>query len=522
MTSRIITMLLGTLLMNACGSDAEPKEHTDTTPKSGCGNARIDTGEICDRTALASQSCQTLVNTTGTLKCLADCSAYDVSACEAPTSCGNGALDVGEVCDGLLVGTATCEALGFVGGTLTCAANCLSRDTSGCTPATCTPNCTERTCGPDPVCGISCGSCATGTCNTLGECISDCTPDCSGRSCGADPLCGLSCGSCDAGVCNAAGACVAECTPDCGGRVCGPDPECATSCGSCNTGSCDAAGQCSVVTTAGIDVRIKWSTNNTDLDLHMRKESGDYCTAADCYYGEKVPDWDQSGGASAGDPQLVIDDVTGFGPELLLYQTPANGDYHVAVHYYSDNSTDPLTTASVSIKLNGVAAYSQSRALNHGELWNVARITWSDGSGTVAAVNTITSNWRCTDSGSLDCVFDSDCPDAAWPDTQYCDTSLFFGTCKNGCRQSSNCPTSQLCTFDHTCLPEAEVAQWRDSCNNDSHCELGLSCEGQVSTTCIERCSGAPKSCAGGACCPLSQALQCIAYDDASGVCTNE
>ena len=46
--------------------------------------------------------------------------------------CGNGVLDDGEVCDGD-VGDATCAGLeGFSGGTLACAEDCLSYDTTGC------------------------------------------------------------------------------------------------------------------------------------------------------------------------------------------------------------------------------------------------------------------------------------------------------------------------------------------------------------------------------------------------------
>ncbi|MEK7784420.1 MAG: PQQ-binding-like beta-propeller repeat protein, partial [Chloroflexota bacterium] len=34
----------------------------------------------------------------------------------------------------------------------------------------CAPNCGARECGPDPVCGTSCGSCASGTCSSDGQC----------------------------------------------------------------------------------------------------------------------------------------------------------------------------------------------------------------------------------------------------------------------------------------------------------------------------------------------------------------
>ncbi len=47
--------------------------------------------------------------------------------------CGNGVIEPPEVCDGANLGGETCESQGFPnGGTLACAANCLSFDTSGC------------------------------------------------------------------------------------------------------------------------------------------------------------------------------------------------------------------------------------------------------------------------------------------------------------------------------------------------------------------------------------------------------
>ena len=107
----------------------------------------------------------------------------------------------------------------------------------------CTPSCGLRECGPDPICGESCGACtAPETCNALGFC--SCIEDCAGRECGPDPLCGTSCGTCEPGsTCTAAGLCT--CLPDCTGRECGPDPVCGESCGSCPQGEyCHEQGLC--------------------------------------------------------------------------------------------------------------------------------------------------------------------------------------------------------------------------------------------------------------------------------------
>lgn len=50
-----------------------------------------------------------------------------------PESCGNGALDPGETCDGPDLGGKACVDAGpYIGGTLACAADCKSLDASGC------------------------------------------------------------------------------------------------------------------------------------------------------------------------------------------------------------------------------------------------------------------------------------------------------------------------------------------------------------------------------------------------------
>jgi len=141
---------------------------------------------------------------------------------------------------------------------------------------TCTPECGNRVCGTDPVCGQSCGSCQAGeTCNASGVCEGGCSPDCGARECGLDPVCNTqSCGTCGAGeTCNASGVCEGGCSPDCGARECGLDPVCNTqSCGTCGAGeTCDAAGVCQpdqqaslTLTHAGVDYDSGSSYNVPD------------------------------------------------------------------------------------------------------------------------------------------------------------------------------------------------------------------------------------------------------------------
>lgn len=73
----------------------------------------------------------------------------------------------------------------------------------------------DRECGDDG-CGNSCGSCLGGTsCNASGRCVAGCVPDCRDRTCGLDPVCGMPCGSasCDDGnVCTTDSCTSGRCT----------------------------------------------------------------------------------------------------------------------------------------------------------------------------------------------------------------------------------------------------------------------------------------------------------------------
>jgi hypothetical protein len=94
-----------------------------------CGDGAIDAGEECDGADLGDERCATLGDgfDGGVLRCAAGC-AFDTTGC---TACGNGVLELGEPCDGGSLGGATCASLGWDGGDLECAADC-AFDTSGC------------------------------------------------------------------------------------------------------------------------------------------------------------------------------------------------------------------------------------------------------------------------------------------------------------------------------------------------------------------------------------------------------
>jgi len=132
-----------------------------------------------------------------------------------------------------------CECEGGLTGGKTCWSNAMGWTECDCD---CQPDCSGRECGPEPVCGYSCGVCPQGQTCRDGQC-GGCTPDCKDRECGPDPVCGISCGSCAAGESCDQGRC-SGCIPDCVNRECGPDPACFESCGVCQAGFDCRDGHC--------------------------------------------------------------------------------------------------------------------------------------------------------------------------------------------------------------------------------------------------------------------------------------
>jgi hypothetical protein len=103
--------------------------------------------------------------------------------------CGNGEIDPGEACDGLALGGASCESLGFLGGVLACDPTC-DLDATACTLngggdcclANGEPGCEDDTCTTD-VCYSDEGCCADGWDD---ECVALAADICS--TCGGTPL----------------------------------------------------------------------------------------------------------------------------------------------------------------------------------------------------------------------------------------------------------------------------------------------------------------------------------------------
>lgn len=88
---------------------------------------------------------------------------------------------------------------------------------------------------------------------------------------------------------------------------------------------------------ADLVVFVQWSTDRTDVDLHVLEPSGERC-----YYGHK---------RTAQGGQLSADVTRGLGPEMFVLPDGEAGDYGIGVHYFASdrNKTALRTRVHVSV-----------------------------------------------------------------------------------------------------------------------------------------------------------------------------
>ncbi len=154
----------------------DPNNANDTL----CGNGQLDGEEECEGTETA-MTCGDINAGVGELSCNPTTCTFDTSACGA---CGDGIVQSPrEECDGSDLADATCEALGYSGGTVSCAANC-QLDTNACEGEPADPGMSGG--GGTPAPGTGTGFCGDGLRNA-------------GEACEGGDLGGATCGSLGAG-----------------------------------------------------------------------------------------------------------------------------------------------------------------------------------------------------------------------------------------------------------------------------------------------------------------------------------
>lgn len=134
-----------------------------------CGDGTLDMDELCDTTETGAETCMSQGFDSGTLGCADNCGEYDTSTCG---TCGNGLTDGDELCDAADLSGETCVTQGFDSGTLTCDATCDGFDTTNC--GTCGNMAIDgaEACDGMDLGGATCASLGLGG-GTLG-----CTPGC--------------------------------------------------------------------------------------------------------------------------------------------------------------------------------------------------------------------------------------------------------------------------------------------------------------------------------------------------------
>jgi len=184
---------------DACAATA--LDSCDVCIPANCGDGTLDMDELCDGTEFGGEDCISQGFDGGTLGCSANCNAYDFTTC---TGCGNGVVDPGEECDGADFAGSDCISEGFFTGDIACAADC-TLDTTGCGigEGDCCVNngsagcddadCVAAVCTLDAFCCDStwdglCAAVANGACDVCSGGAGDCCSANGSQGC-EDPAC---------------------------------------------------------------------------------------------------------------------------------------------------------------------------------------------------------------------------------------------------------------------------------------------------------------------------------------------
>jgi len=126
-------------------------------------------------------------------------------------------------------------------------------------------------------------------------------------------------------------------------------------------------------------VELTWDADDADMDLHLvaNDPASWFSRDDDCCWCNENPDWGTLGDGS-DDPLLAADASGDGGPETILMQAPAEGEYFVRAHYFQDNGAG-TAQATVKIYVAGELAGRYSQQLTHNEVWEVAYVRWPQG-----------------------------------------------------------------------------------------------------------------------------------------------
>jgi uncharacterized protein YfaP (DUF2135 family) len=137
-----------------------------------------------------------------------------------------------------------------------------------------------------------------------------------------------------------------------------------------------------------LHIELIWDTGDSDLDLHLIQGGYElFQMPGDCTYCNPSPAWE------GGDPTLALDDRTGYGPENINIDAPADGDYDVWVHYFDDKGGG-ASIATVRVWMNGELAWEGSELMSGRDAWHVGFVRWTHPEGTFNELASEPERWE--------------------------------------------------------------------------------------------------------------------------------
>lgn len=99
---------------------------------------------------------------------------------------------------------------------------------------------------------------------------------------------------------------------------------------------------------------------------------------SDCSFANRYPEWFTPG--RDDDPRLDLDDVRGFGPEVITLNSPQDGVYDALVHYCTDRITE-AAVATVKVYVKGILEHTAGPQLitGDGQAWIAGSLIRSGG-----------------------------------------------------------------------------------------------------------------------------------------------
>tara|TARA_B100000683_G_scaffold186366_2_gene179517 strand:- start:4431 stop:5582 length:1152 start_codon:yes stop_codon:yes gene_type:complete len=157
---------------------------------------------------------------------------------------------------------------------------------------------------------------------------------------------------------------------------------------------------------SGIVLELTWGGGQNNFDLYFKRAQEGWCSPYTCYPQTCLDgvSWSGSDGDAAANPQMLMEDSCGDGPEIISLEAPSQGAYAVAIH--RKDSTDCPNTdegevveARVKLYVNGVHYNTYERDMDANlDFWELGYLNWqSNGDLLVQEYHNFTGNWQCAE-----------------------------------------------------------------------------------------------------------------------------